>query len=313
MNNSSKQELSALWQARPQSLWLKIIFSGLGILLLWVLVDLLIDLSGLFTAQRAVNLKRFVGELVPYPLRSSQAAFTERVVTLLSWTSKLLREGGLLAMMQTFLIAVAAICLAGLAALLTAPWASRTLTAYSPYAFLQKAEMRSAGKWQRLTWTALRITMAAFFALIRALPEVLLAFLLVSILGLGPWAAVLALFLHNWGILGRLSAEGIDHAGIHLAQASRAIGHNRSQSYFATLLPRFWGRFFVYFFYRWETCIREATVMGFVGIASLGFLIRESRARDHYDEMVFYVFCGAVLVLLGDWISNRVRAYLLSH
>ena len=65
------------------------------------------------------------------------------------------------------------------------------------------------------------------------------------------------------------------------------------------------GRFLLYFFYRWETCVREATVLGMLGIVSLGRLITDSRVRMREDEMLFYVLLGASLVLILGLSRSR--------
>ena len=66
-------------------------------------------------------------------------------------------------------------------------------------------------------------------------------------------------------------------------------------------------RFLTYFFYRWETCVREATVLGILGMASLGWLIDESKVAFKYDEMLFFIGLGVVIVLLGDLLSAFAR------
>jgi len=320
MKNPS-QSLEYLWRSRPRNIVIRGLFVLLGILFLGAILYELRELAQLFTAERAENVSRFVQELIPYPLRNlptqTPAGWSETISILGDWSGELLRGGGLTALAVTFLVAVAASSLAGVSALAIAPLASKNLATSSPYSFHQNrglsGSLNLTDKLASLSWRVVRLAVTLSLSLARALPEVLLAFLLVAILGLGPWAAVLALFIHNWGILGRLSAEGIDHIKPALAQNARAIGQSRAQTYMSTLLPRFWGRFFVYFFYRWETCIREATVLGFVGVASLGLLIRDSRARDRYDDMIFYVICAASLVLLGDWVSNRVRRHLIQN
>ncbi|MEO1367496.1 MAG: hypothetical protein AAFX50_10000, partial [Acidobacteriota bacterium] len=77
--------------------------------------------------------------------------------------------------------------------------------------------------------------------------------------------------------------------------------------FLTAILPASVGRFLLFFFYRWETCVREATVLGMLGIASLGFWILEARARNFYDEMFFFVLLGALLVLIGDVVSALSR------
>ena len=78
----------------------------------------------------------------------------------------------------------------------------------------------------------------------------------------------------------------------------------------AAVLPVVLPRCLLFFFYRWETCVREATVLGMLGIVSLGFWIQDARARNFYDEMVFFILLGAFLVIIGDMVSTLVRAYV---
>ena len=53
--------------------------------------------------------------------------------------------------------------------------------------------------------------------------------------------------------------------------------------------------------------MREATVLGMLGVVSLGFWIQDARARNHYDEMFFLILLGSALVLLGDLLSFVAR------
>ena len=66
-------------------------------------------------------------------------------------------------------------------------------------------------------------------------------------------------------------------------------------------------RFLLFFFYRFETCVREATVLGMLGIYSLGYWVDEARSRGRYDEMLFLVALGALLVLAADFVSWWAR------
>ncbi|MCZ6751465.1 MAG: ABC transporter permease subunit, partial [Acidobacteria bacterium] len=90
----------------------------------------------------------------------------------------------------------------------------------------------------------------------------------------------------------------------------RALGATRAQMVFSALFPLTFSRFLLFFFYRWETCVREATVLGMLGISSLGFWIQDARARNHYDEMFFLILLGGLLVLIGDLVSAAAREWV---
>ena len=146
-----------------------------------------------------------------------------------------------------------------------------------------------------------------FFVFVRALPEYVWAFLLFVVLGPTPWTAVLALAIHNLGILGRLDAETIENLPRAVPAALRGAGGSRMQIATLGVLPMVLPRFVLYFFYRWETCVREATVLGLVGIVSLGYWLEESRAHNQYGEMMLLVLLGAALVIAGDVVSAVAR------
>ena len=159
-------------------------------------------------------------------------------------------------------------------------------------------------------FSALNKAVRALFIFTRSLPEYVLGFLLLSIFGPNPWALVLALAVHNFGILGRLGAEVIENAAPSPARAVIAHGGGRIGAYLAALLPESFNRMVVYFFYRWETCVREATILGMIGIFSLGYLIKDATSGRAFDEMVFFVLLGACIVLAGDLLSGLVRRWL---
>src|SRR5690606_26000289 len=97
---------------------------------------------------------------------------------------------------------------------------------------------------------------------LRAVPEYVWAFLLVTIFGPGAWPAVLALGIHNAGILGRLGGEVLENVEPPPARALRAIGASRRQVLLGALAPAAFPRGLAFHFYRFETCVREATILG---------------------------------------------------
>jgi phosphonate transport system permease protein len=156
--------------------------------------------------------------------------------------------------------------------------------------------------WGLLVWTSRGVLIFC-----RAIPEYLWAFLFVAIVGPNVWAAVLALAVHNSGIIGKLNAEMIENLEPEPLGALRGVGARRRQITIAGVLPAVTARFLLFFFYRWETCVREATVLGMLGIVSLGFFIQDSRARQYYDQMFALILVGSLIVLLGDLVSAAAR------
>ena len=252
-----------------------------------------------FSARRLGNLERFLGELRPWPLRNrdwdADAA--------MDWAVGLWRESGQEALVATLAVSLVAIVLAGLVAALLVVPAARTLATARPYL----PGGREPGRLSRSAWRMLVMAARGLLMFLRAVPAYVWAYLLLGMLGPTAWPMVLALALHNAGILGRLGAEVAENTADAAPAALRGLGAGRLQILLAGVVPLALGRWLLYFFYRWETCVREATVLGMLGMASLGFAIVESRAHNRYDEMVFHVLLAALLVLIGDLVSTGTR------
>ena len=107
--------------------------------------------------------------------------------------------------------------------------------------------------------------------------------------------------------VGKLSAEVVENVDTRAPAALRGLGAGRLPIALAALVPLSVPRFLLFFFYRWETCVRESTVLGMLGMTSLGFWIVDARARNTYDQMFFYIVCGMLLVVAGEIVSGLVR------
>ncbi|MEM9593417.1 MAG: ABC transporter permease subunit [Acidobacteriota bacterium] len=210
------------------------------------------------------------------------------------------------AMATTLAISVVAILLAGLGGAVLGLGGARTLA--TPEAYLPR--LRKPPRRLRLAWRGLVWLSRGAMIVLRAIPAYLWAFLLLALLGPTAWPAILALAFHNAGILGKLSSEVVENLDPRTPSALRALGASRAQVTMTALFPAAFPRMLLFFFYRWETCVRQATILGLLGIVSLGYWIQDARARNHYDEMLFYVLLGSVLVLAGDVVSLAVREWL---
>jgi phosphonate transport system permease protein len=260
--------------------------------------------------RRLANLERFTGELRPWPVQQQggfDAGSTADWQTVYDWAAALMADGGSTALASTAAIAVLASVLAALVGYLACWPAARNVARPAPFfGGPGVADRRPGLRWTRWAWSVLNHSVRALLLFARAVPEYLWAFLLVESLGYTALPAVLALALHNAGILGRLGAETVENMPPAPARALAAAGASRSQAA-AAVFPGLLPRLLLYFFYRWETCVREATVLGMLGVLSLGSLIRDARAGNLYDELFFYVLLGALLVLAGDLLSALAR------
>jgi phosphonate transport system permease protein len=187
-------------------------------------------------------------------------------------------------------------------------FAARNVASREPFEAWIRADGEAARpRSQGAVWKLVSSLVRALLIFLRAIPEYMWAFLLLAMLGPSAWPAVLALAIHNSGILGKLGAETIENLDPRTLRVLREHGATRAQVAVAAILPLSLSRFLLYFFYRFETCVREATVLGMLGVASLGYWIQDSRTRQFYDEMLFFVALGAVIVLGADLVSMLAR------
>ncbi len=256
--------------------------------------------SDLFSPRRRANLQRFLTEeALPPPLRESSDAGA----SLAGWLSELFTTRGAHAVLQTLWIALVAMALAGAFAAFVAPVATRTLMRAEPFAGAAPGRRIDPLRW---LCALVRVGLVC----LRAIPEYVWAFLLLALFGPGAWPAILALALHNAGILGRLTSESLESLDARPMRALRKLGATRGQIAWAALRPLAFGRYLLFFFYRLETCVREATVLGMLGVVSLGYWVQDARARQLYDELLFFVALGGLLVLCIDGASNAARAWI---
>lgn len=254
----------------------------------------------LSAARRWTNFQNFVGELVPSPVRKSGNWFDA-----FPWAWEILVDDGFVALLMTLGIACAAIIIAATVVLPFLPLASRKLARPDPGGIWAGKVSPLANRAWKLVGGATRF----LFVLARAIPEYILAFLLISLLGLQAWPLVLALAIHNFGILGRLFGEVLENTDSSAAEQQLATGSGRVKVFGTILFPALFNRFLIYFFYRWETCTKDATVLGMLGLLTLGHLIALSKGF-FWDRMFFYILLGSLVILVGDFISTLIRRWL---
>ena len=80
--------------------------------------------------------------------------------------------------------------------------------------------------------------------------------------------------------------------------------------YFYEVLPRVYSQFLAFLFYRWEVIMRETAILGMLGISTLGFFIDSAFAEIRFDRAVVLILITALLNIVVDMISRRVRSHL---
>jgi phosphonate transport system permease protein len=147
--------------------------------------------------------------------------------------------------------------------------------------------------------------------MLRSIPELVWAGLLLIAAGLGPFAGTLALAIHTTGVLGRLFAEAVENAPLGPADALRAQGVGPVRVFLYATLPQVLPQVMSYTLYRWENNIRAAAVLGVVGAGGLGQLLSFHMGLFQMGKTATILLAMLALVALVDAISYALRRVLM--
>jgi phosphonate transport system permease protein len=142
---------------------------------------------------------------------------------------------------------------------------------------------------------------------LRSIPELVWAVLLLISAGLGPFAGTLALAMHTTGVLGRLFAEAIENAPPGPSFALRTQGVAEGRVFLYATLPQILPQLLSYTLYRWENNIRAAAVLGVVGAGGLGQMLAFHMGLFQMSETSSILIAMIVLVALVDVLSYALR------
>ncbi len=149
-------------------------------------------------------------------------------------------------------------------------------------------------------------------SLMRAIHELVWAWLFVAAIGLSPFAAIFALAIPYGGTLGRIFADILNDVPNQPIEALKSNGASKLQLLFYGYLPMAIPNMISYTMYRFECSIRSSAIMSFVGLGGLGYQIQLSLADLQYNEVWTFMFFLIGLVLLIDIWSNLLRERLIA-
>jgi phosphonate transport system permease protein len=146
-----------------------------------------------------------------------------------------------------------------------------------------------------------------FLIVLRSIPELVWALLLVRIVGLGPTAGVIAIALTYCGMLGKVYADILESTDPASSNALLQNGSGRLAAFLYGLLPEAAAELLSYTVYRWECAIRGSVVMGFVGAGGLGQRMDESIKMMAGGELSTMLLMFVLLVAAADSVSALLR------
>ena len=235
------------------------------------LVELTEPLTGVPISTRLVN---FLAAVTPAPIRSGHGS-------VMSWLWDIMVHQIGPGLVETLVLSHLAATLAALVALFTFPLVS-----------------------QRFTGRFGRGFGRTFLVIVRGTPDYMFAYLLLQLLGLSMLPAVVALGVHNGGIIAFLMGQHADTLE-YRRDAPRAL-----DLYAYETMPRLFGQFVALVLYRYEIIVRESAILGTLSIYTLGFYVVGAMDDFKMDTAVVILVATALLSLGIDATSRFLRKRL---
>jgi phosphonate transport system permease protein len=147
--------------------------------------------------------------------------------------------------------------------------------------------------------------------LVRSIPDLVVAVIFITAVGLGPFAGVMAMMFNTGGVLAKLFAEAVEATDKGPVEGVRATGAGRLAEIVWGVIPQVAPLWTSYALYRFESNSRAATVLGLIGAGGIGQVLIDSTNSFAYDQTGCIVLVIVVAVSGIDLLSQAIRTRLL--
>ena len=142
---------------------------------------------------------------------------------------------------------------------------------------------------------------------IRTLPNMLLAAILVSMVGIGEATGVLTIIIFTFGLTAQLFYESIETIDLSALEACESVGANKFKTAIWAVWPQLIPSVISYGFYALEINIRSSTVLGYVGAGGIGVILNTSLGLFKYDRVSLIILIIFIVVIIVDALSEWIR------
>ncbi|MFL5254239.1 MAG: phosphonate ABC transporter, permease protein PhnE [Rhodopila sp.] len=154
---------------------------------------------------------------------------------------------------------------------------------------------------------AIVFTIRRLLEILRTIPQVVLAFILVWPYGIGPLAGILAIAIHTTGALGKLFVELHENADMRAVEGMKSVGGSWLAQMRYGVAPHVWPGFLSYGLLRFEINVRSSTIIGFVGAGGIGQELKRVISFNIYEEISAIVILILLIVVAIDLASEQIR------
>jgi phosphonate transport system permease protein len=146
---------------------------------------------------------------------------------------------------------------------------------------------------------------------LRGIDALIWALMFVNVVGLGPFAGIMAIAVSDIGTLAKLFAEAIENVDRRQIDGVRAAGANRLQLMRFAILPQILPVMVSHALYYFESNTRSATILGVVGAGGIGLHLADRIRVNNWDEVSFILIMILVVVSLIDLLSTAIRLRII--
>ncbi|WP_341235462.1 phosphonate ABC transporter, permease protein PhnE [uncultured Sulfitobacter sp.] len=145
--------------------------------------------------------------------------------------------------------------------------------------------------------------------ILRAIPEIVIALVLIFMLGGGPVPAMIAIALHSVGALGKLFSEVNENASLKPIEGLASVGASWTQRMLLGVIPQVAPNYLSYALLRFEINIRASAILGFVGAGGIGYDLRNTMSWGvgKYDEAAAIFILLFLTIVVVDQLSGMLR------
>ncbi|MEX8032407.1 phosphonate ABC transporter, permease protein PhnE [Microbacterium sp. 20-116] len=157
----------------------------------------------------------------------------------------------------------------------------------------------------------LRAGLRFVFSLVRAVPELVFAIIILSVTGLTPLTGALALAISGVGTLGKWGYEAVENVAPGPIEAARAAGGSTAQVLRWGVWPQASPTFLSFWLYRFEINVRASAVLGLIGVGGIGDMLTSYTQYREWSTVGMLLIVVVIVTVAIDAVSGRIRRRIM--
>jgi len=153
-------------------------------------------------------------------------------------------------------------------------------------------------------------TVRFVMSLIRTIPVLVYAAMLMFILGMGPTAGLAALSVFTFAIVAKMLYEVIETVDMGPYEAIESTGASRVQALRTAVVPQVLGSYLSIVLYNFEINVRSASIIGFVGAGGIGLLLNDRISWRQYEDVGMILLILFAVIICIETLSRYLRRRL---